>query len=161
MEARLIECWDIPIKAPLVFSAKQFINLLKAVDNRGDLYEGPTLDRAVRQYESYWLPYLAKYQGNSSIVPPLQIQWVWCLHMLDPAMYKMDCTKLLKSLLDHQFCDDRLSAVGYTQLMWEDDQKGDVPFEDPEPPEGEQLVSRGIQAIAAKMHSFYYQVRNI
>ena len=47
------------------------------------------------RYETFWLPFLAS--ESSSVVedmdfcPPLDIHWVWHVHMLSPREYAKDC----------------------------------------------------------------------
>ena len=51
----------------------------------------------IRRYETCWLPLLAKYgQGEEAekLVPPLDVAWIWHVHMLAPVKYHKDCAKI-------------------------------------------------------------------
>ncbi len=45
---------------------------------------------AVRRYEQCWLPLVAAHaatRARSVLAPPLDVAWVWLLHVLDPVNY--------------------------------------------------------------------------
>ena len=58
------------------------------------LRRGPALSNALRRYESFWLPLVAKHGADAVGAPPLDIDWVWRVHMLGPEAYRADCNKL-------------------------------------------------------------------
>lgn len=85
----------------LVDAAVGQLNLMHEVDNFGNLYRGPLLLNAIRRYEQLWLP-LASTVDTSQIAAPLDIEWVWHLHMLSPRIYECDCKRLVSKIVDHK-----------------------------------------------------------
>lgn len=111
-------------KPEYVDMTRRNMYLVRAVDvSYESLYEGPALRRAIWRYEALWLPLLlavllpasatpsdpalaakvghiraknAAGDGltSSSLVPPLDIAWVWLLHRLHPGAYAADTAGL-------------------------------------------------------------------
>ncbi|EYU44555.1 hypothetical protein MIMGU_mgv1a0014981mg, partial [Erythranthe guttata] len=76
------------INVDLVSAAIRQLKFLMAVDRKRWLYEGPGLDRAIYRYNFYWLPLLAKHSESrlldGPLVVPLDCEWVWHCHRLNP-----------------------------------------------------------------------------
>ena len=90
------------IRLNLIQEAKTEIDFLALVDDYPSLYAGPVLKNAIRRYEMFWLPLAAK-QGIDSrlLAAPLDIAWVWHLHMLAPQYYEQDCMNIVSQVVDH------------------------------------------------------------
>ncbi|KAJ0233482.1 Glycine-rich domain-containing protein 2 [Hirschfeldia incana] len=120
-----LEAQKIEISVDLFAAAKQQLLFLAAVDRNRWLYDGPALERAIYRYNAYWLPLLAKYTESSSIceeplVPPLDCEWIWHCHRLNPVRYKTDCEELYGRVLDNS---NVLSSVNgtcksLTETLW-------------------------------------------
>ena len=83
------------------------LEFLKNVDFEGNLYyNAEYLEISIRRYEHYWLPLLASLTpetdtppGGSTnspgmkmtYAPPMDIHWIWHVHMLAPVSYSADC----------------------------------------------------------------------
>ncbi|EPS64776.1 hypothetical protein M569_10005, partial [Genlisea aurea] len=95
---------SIEITTDLVSAAKFHLNFLAAVDRNRWLYEGPGLERAIYRYNACWLPLLAKHCESPLIegplVIPLDCEWIWHCHRLNPIRYKRDCEELFGRILD-------------------------------------------------------------
>ncbi|KAF8051077.1 hypothetical protein N665_1805s0007 [Sinapis alba] len=106
-ELEWLEAQKIEISVDLFSAAKQQLQFLGAVDRNRWLYDGPALERAIYRYNAYWLPLLANYTESSStcsqgpLVPPLDCEWVWHCHRLNPVRYKTDCEELYGRVLDN------------------------------------------------------------
>uniref|UniRef100_A0A5B7BIP7 Glycine-rich domain-containing protein 1 n=1 Tax=Davidia involucrata TaxID=16924 RepID=A0A5B7BIP7_DAVIN len=89
----------------LVAVAKQQLQFLAAVDRNRWLYDGPALQRAIYRYNICWLPLLAKHSESQitegPLVVPLDCEWVWHCHRLNPARYKSDCEEFYGRILDN------------------------------------------------------------
>ena len=51
-----------------------------------------------RRYEQFWLPLVAKYGekvDGMKLIPPLDVGWIWHVHMLAPVKYHEDCVRLI------------------------------------------------------------------
>ncbi|PSS17328.1 Glycine-rich domain-containing protein [Actinidia chinensis var. chinensis] len=96
----------ILISQDLVAAAKQHLKFLAAVDRNRQLYDGPALDRAIYRYKHFWLPLLAKHTKSEfpdgPLVVPLDCEWIWHCHRINPVQYKMDCLGLYGRILDSQ-----------------------------------------------------------
>ncbi|XP_020216431.1 glycine-rich domain-containing protein 1 [Cajanus cajan] len=99
------EAQKIPISVDLVVVAKKQLQFLAAVDRNRHLYDGPTLERAIYRYNACWLPLLAKHSESrifeGPLVVPLDCEWVWHCHRLNPVRYKTDCEELYGRVLDN------------------------------------------------------------
>ncbi|KAL8476774.1 hypothetical protein ACS0TY_029176 [Phlomoides rotata] len=94
------------ISVDLVSAAERQLKFLAAVDRNRWLYEGPGLDRAIYRYNAYWLHLLAKHSesplSEGPLVVPLDCEWVWHCHRLNPVRYKQDCEEFYGRILDNQ-----------------------------------------------------------
>ncbi|KAK4585024.1 hypothetical protein RGQ29_022620 [Quercus rubra] len=99
------EAQKIVISVDLVAAAKLQLQFLAAVDRNRYLYEGPALEWAIYRYNACWLPLLAKHSksqiSEGPLVVPLDCEWVWHCHRLNPVQYKTDCEKLYGQILDN------------------------------------------------------------
>ncbi|EOX91856.1 Uncharacterized protein TCM_000919 [Theobroma cacao] len=104
-ELEWIEAQKTEISLDLVAAAKKQLEFLAAVDRNRWLYDGPTLQRAIYRYNAYWLPLLAKYHkeefSEGPLVVPLDCEWIWHCHRLNPVRYKSDCEELYGRILDN------------------------------------------------------------
>ncbi len=57
----------------------------------GGLYNGPYSPVAVARYTHVWLPMLAGHPDPTSLVPPLDVAYVWLCHRLAPERYAAYC----------------------------------------------------------------------
>ena len=53
------------------------------------------------RYELFWLPLLAQHP-SVDLAAPLDIAWVWHVHMLSPLSYERDCNEIVSVLVDHR-----------------------------------------------------------
>uniref|UniRef100_A0A1J3FCN7 Glycine-rich domain-containing protein 2 n=1 Tax=Noccaea caerulescens TaxID=107243 RepID=A0A1J3FCN7_NOCCA len=127
MEQKLewLQAQKIEISVDLVAAAKKHLHFLGAVDRNRCLYDGPALQRAIFRYNAYWLPLLAKYTESSSIcegplVPPLDCEWVWHCHRLNPVRYKTDCEEFFGRVLDNSCVVSSVNGNSnqQTQNLW-------------------------------------------
>ena len=124
------------------------------------------------RYEKYWMPFLAEVsksiETDVEFLPPMDIHWVWHVHMLAPVSYKIDCINVAGRLLGHKLTNqqERESLRQKTKKIWAK-HFPDEPFDLGESkkhslqefPNG--LVSKiayNIEEAAARQRTFYYQV---
>ncbi|PIA51894.1 hypothetical protein AQUCO_01000041v1 [Aquilegia coerulea] len=100
------EAQKIVISEDLVEAAKKQLNFLATVDRHRCLYDGPVLLRAIYRYNTYWLPLLAKHSmseiAEGPLVVPLDCEWIWHCHRLNPLRYKADCQEFYGRILDNK-----------------------------------------------------------
>ncbi|KAI3751925.1 hypothetical protein L2E82_23019 [Cichorium intybus] len=107
------EAQKIIISIDLIAKTKKHLQFLKVVDDNGKLYNGSILERAIFRYKYYWLPLLAKHSKCKvrewQLVVPLDCEWIWHCHRLNPVQYVADCKELFDRILDP--CDIVISSV--------------------------------------------------
>nr|VDD59951.1 unnamed protein product [Brassica oleracea] len=89
-----LEAQKIEISIDLIAEANKHLQFLGVVDRNRWLYN------------AYRLPSLPKHYESSSIceeplVPPIDCEWVWHCHRLDPVRYKSDCEEFYGRVLDN------------------------------------------------------------
>lgn len=93
---------DVEFSTDLVNSAYLHLCFLDKADNFEQILKGEALQHGLKRYEQLWLP-LAYENRGVDMVAPIDVYWLWYIHMLQPLAYRRDCRKMLKSMLDHHF----------------------------------------------------------
>lgn len=115
-EQEWAETQNLAVTVDLVAAAKQQLRFLAEVDRNRHLHDGPGLDRAILRYKYCWLPLLANQTEDQllegeSLVVPLDCEWIWHCHRLNPIRYKTDCEELYGRILDNR---DVISSIQRT-----------------------------------------------
>ncbi|XP_078655975.1 uncharacterized protein LOC144902415 [Branchiostoma floridae x Branchiostoma belcheri] len=158
----------IRIGTDLIKAAKYQLGFLKEVDRHPMLYEGPHVDNALRRYEKLWLPLVARV-GTKGLSPPLDIHWVWHVHMLAPLHYEADCNNIVGKLIDHHIPDNIPSfrkGLQAAQSQWEKEypsESFDVDLNSPPPSKvvvasPDSQISYDLRSAISRQRMFYYQV---
>ena len=111
---------DIHLSVDLVDAARKQLVFLKEVDRHKNLYDGPTVKNAIRRYEQIWLPLVAETKAKE-LAPPLDVHWVWHVHMLAPYFYEKDCLRMVNVVPDHKLMSEnsRQAAMENAKKVWE------------------------------------------
>ncbi|KAI3803941.1 hypothetical protein L1987_32107 [Smallanthus sonchifolius] len=92
----------IRLTLDLAAAARQNIGFLRDVADSHWLHHTHVLVEAVRRYDELWMPMISDLTAGSvkppMILPPLDIEWVWFCHTLNPVAYR-------------HYCDSRFSKV--------------------------------------------------
>ena len=116
----------------LVQAAKNELEFLRQVDEYpAILHKGPILKNAIRRYEVFWLPLAFKEgYGSRFLAAPLDIAWVWHVHMLAPRNYEQDCINCVSKIVDHTPLggQQRMDGLQKAKELWEREYP-DEPFE--------------------------------
>ena len=141
----------------LVKEAQDMLKFLEQVENVSDsLHQDHVIHNAVRRYETIWLPLLEKH-SDILLQPPLDVHWVWHVHMLCPRKYASDCVKIISLLPQHRYdADGELARV-----LWEKytDEPFDVDYQDiPNETYFESCLRYDIVAASQRQKGFYYHV---
>ncbi|KAF9667563.1 hypothetical protein SADUNF_Sadunf15G0036300 [Salix dunnii] len=116
-ELEWLKAQKIEITVDLLAAAKQQLQFLAAVDKNRWLYDGGFeseyfLGFSHKLYNACWLPLLAKHAespiSEGPLVVPLDCEWIWHCHRLNPLRYKSDCVELYGKILDYS---DVVSSV--------------------------------------------------
>ena len=117
----------LPSKLDLLNAAVSEYDFLRLIDNHPALYCTPVLLNAVYRYETYWLPLAAQYEGEY-LPAPLDIEWVWHCHILNPVAYSNDCNSMLGKVVDHRPMVLNESASQKSKNYWNQKYNG-VPYD--------------------------------
>lgn len=111
----------IPIGVELNKPAVHLWEFLKLIDNYPWLYEGLHVHNAVRRYETLWLPLAARVDPNYLLSAPMDIEWVWYVHMLSPYAYNRDCLHRFGQVIDHRITSPKERNIGLNNAreIWE------------------------------------------
>ena len=141
----------------LVEEAKKHSEFLKTVDKVSkQLHQYHVIHNAVRRYETIWLPIVAE-NPNEFLEPPLDVHWVWHVHMLCPKRYVSDCQELLGCIPNHRFYGNEQKA----QILWAQSTQEpfEVSYEDiPVETEFSSRLSYDIVTASNRQKEFYYNV---
>ena len=144
-------------EANLVLEAKHMVNFLKQVEKVSDsLHQNHVIHNAVRRYETIWLPLVEKY-SEEFLEPPLDVHWVWHVHMLCPRKYAADCKALLSVVPKHKYSAFEI----LTRDLWKTatDESFDVNYQDiPKETNFQSRLSYDIVAASQRQKEFYYNV---
>ncbi|CAD6256047.1 unnamed protein product [Miscanthus lutarioriparius] len=163
----------VPVGADLVAAALRQLQFLAAVDRRRWLYEGPLLDRAIRRYKACWLPLLDKHTKaavvDGPLVVPLDCEWIWHCHRLNPVQYIRDCKKVYGRILNNNNVESstQTKSTLQSEKIWKE-LYPEEPFElvftrtsdiamDVNPGAAEDITYDLVSAVK-RQSSFYYQV---
>ena len=87
--------FTLPFSADLVSLCQAHTAFLLALHQRGVSLATPT-QASLTRYVDFWLPLVASVavgNGNSLLIPPSDIAWLWHCHRLSPARYRAYCQK--------------------------------------------------------------------
>lgn len=87
----------------LVAAARWNLNFLKTVAEESQwLHHTPTIIEAIRRYDELWMPLISDLSVGSDVpvvLPPLDIEWVWYCHTLNPVSYRQYCESKFSKLI--------------------------------------------------------------
>ncbi|KAL3632200.1 hypothetical protein CASFOL_025184 [Castilleja foliolosa] len=86
----------------LVAAARKNLGFLRHVSDSNWLHHKSTILEAIRRYEKLWMPLLANLTTGPKppmILPPLDIEWVWFCHTLNPTNYRDYCESRFSKLI--------------------------------------------------------------
>ncbi|CAI5521679.1 unnamed protein product [Closterium sp. Naga37s-1] len=112
-EAEVARAWRaveaVRVTADVAAAARHLMALLRRVQAHGGLCdEGPALDTAIRRhaillpaphplsansYERCWLQLAGRLSDDEMcrLLPPIDVEWVWLCHRLNPEAYSREC----------------------------------------------------------------------
>lgn len=117
------------------------------------------------RYELFWLPMLAHSPVTEEIAAPLDIAWVWHVHMLSPISYEKDCSEVVSTLVDHKVLvgNKRERGLEKARVLWKQLYPSE-PFEVDltttigHVPDFKSRIQYDITAACGRQRVFYYQV---
>ncbi|GER30738.1 hypothetical protein STAS_06697, partial [Striga asiatica] len=129
---------------------------------------------SVIRYNACWLPLLAKHSESplfeGPLVIPLDCEWVWHCHRLNPVRYKQDCEEFYGKILDNKNVVSTLEGTSrnYTEAIWKKMYPGET-FElnttssrqdntPVKPLAGEKYTKYDLVSAVQRQSPFFYQV---
>ena len=117
------------------------------------------------RYVLFWLPLVAQTSVTDGIAAPLDIAWVWHVHMLSPITYEKDCNEVVSTLVDHKILvgEQRTKGLNRARILWKELYPSE-PFEVDlttsvgDVPDFESKIEYDIAAACDRQRVFYYQV---
>ena len=111
------------------------------------------------------MPLVAQSSVTEEIAAPLDIAWVWHVHMLSPTSYEKDCNEVVSTLVDHKVRvgEQRTRGLERARVLWKQHYPGE-PFEvnltthAGHVPDFESRIEYDITAACGRQRVFYYQV---
>lgn len=113
---------DISLKVDLYNAASQYQNFLNRCRHHREFLQEEFLPGILHRYEHYWLPLLAEWQ-QADLEPPMDIHWIWHLHMLLPGHYSQHCKEKYGRVLPHRVrlnITSTLEGLDRTRAIWKD-----------------------------------------
>ncbi|KAK2965867.1 hypothetical protein RJ640_024709, partial [Escallonia rubra] len=104
----------VRLSIDLVAAARHSLGFLRLVAESQWLHHRPTMVEAIRRqvescddlgmywYDELWMPLISDLMVGSNppmIVPPLDIEWVWFCHTLNPVCYRQYCESRFSKLI--------------------------------------------------------------
>ncbi|KAF5183193.1 Glycine-rich domain-containing protein [Thalictrum thalictroides] len=96
------------VSIDLVAAARRHLAFLQTIVEFHWLYNNSSLRQAIRRYDELWMPLLSDLTVGKRppiLLPPLDVQWVWHCHTLNPVSYRRYCqlkySKILEKPLIH------------------------------------------------------------
>ena len=121
------ELKKLSFSCDLVQGALNQLEFLREINsNRDILFRDDSLKKASYRYESLWLPFYTYYSSDKlstkmDLVPPLDIEFIWHCHMLNPTEYYNDTVSICGKLLEHKNLSksQRDKQRKLTKLEWD------------------------------------------
>ncbi|WOL12203.1 glycine-rich domain-containing protein 2 [Canna indica] len=109
------------LSVDLVNLARRHLSFLRSFAASPVLHHPPTVARAVRRYDQLWMPLISELaqaappSAPPTLLPPLDVHWVWHCHCLDPAgSYRDYCFSRFGALVDRPLImDDENEEYAY------------------------------------------------
>jgi len=150
------------------------LKFLKYFDDHPEFYHSNVVKRAINRYEFYWIPFILNNSKSISddleFSPPLDVHWVWYVHMLAPCKYKADLERSdLRRVIGHVASNPSSDNARFkrekTALLWRQsypNEPFDISINDATSEQNKPIYgtafSYDILKASERQQSFYYQV---
>ncbi|KAG9459421.1 hypothetical protein H6P81_003929 [Aristolochia fimbriata] len=92
------------ISIDLVAAARRHVSFLRNIADSPWLHQHSTLPQVIRRYDEFWMPLISDFSKGDSkwslLVPPIDVQWVWHCHCLNPASYRRYCESRFAKIIE-------------------------------------------------------------
>ncbi|GLT90199.1 hypothetical protein SLE2022_081450 [Rubroshorea leprosula] len=90
------------LSVDLVSATRRNLEFLRIVSGWQWLHQRSTTLEAVRRYDELWMPLIADLTVGSTppmVLPPVDVEWVWFCHTLNPVSYRQYCESRFSKLI--------------------------------------------------------------
>ncbi|KAF8100596.1 hypothetical protein N665_0220s0001 [Sinapis alba] len=114
----------VRIGTDIVSASRRLIVLLRSIGDSHWLHHPPVISEAIRRYDELWMPLISDLTVGSKpliILPPLDVEWVWFCHSLNPVSYRDYCQKRFSKLIGKPAIYDEENedyAVSQCEKFW-------------------------------------------
>ena len=142
------------------------LKILRKIDSQGQekFYQENYVRNSIRRYETCWLPLITtlsdNFEDDLKYAAPLDVQWVWQVHMLAPCLYKSDLERLFGRRVNFQTNIENIQSLRKsTEQCWVQEFPSE-PFDHEEPVETDYVskMDYNIAEAIQRQKSFFYQV---
>ncbi|KAI5658668.1 hypothetical protein M9H77_27461 [Catharanthus roseus] len=122
-QEELLETFRISID--LVSAARRNLGFLRLVADSDWLHRKHTLLESIRRYDQLWMPLIADLTVGPKppmVLPPLDVEWVWYCHTLNPVSYRRYCESRFSKLIGKATIFDEENeeyALNKCKEIWE------------------------------------------
>ncbi|KAL3538209.1 hypothetical protein ACH5RR_001575 [Cinchona calisaya] len=111
----------------LVAAVRHNLGFLRLVDDSEWLHQREIIIESIRRYDQLWMPLISDLiVGSSStppmILPPIDIEWIWFCHSLNPVSYREYCKTRFSKLIGKPTIFDEENeeyALNRCREIWE------------------------------------------
>lgn len=109
----------------LVSAARRNLGFLKLVSDSDWLHQKHTVIESIRRYDELWMPLISDLTVGLSlpmILPPLDVEWVWYCHTINPVKYRTYCESRFGKLIGKRAIFDEENedyALDRCRVIWE------------------------------------------
>ncbi|CAK7340610.1 unnamed protein product [Dovyalis caffra] len=100
--SEISEVETVRLSVDLVSASRKNLGFLRTVSDSHWLHERATVLEAIRRYDELWMPLVSDLMVGSSppmVLPPLDVEWVWFCHTLNPVSYRKYCEQRFSKLI--------------------------------------------------------------
>ena len=159
---------EFPIQVNLVEEAQKQLAFLMDIEAVSDsLHQPHVIRNAIRRYETIWLPLVAEHRFEFvDLEPPLDVHWVWHVHMLCPLKYAADVQAAVGMIPDHKcfiLKHQKESLMHIAKTIWQTrtSEPFDVDFDsvgDNSETQYDSVFTYNILEASDRQKDFYYNV---
>ncbi|XP_027114744.1 uncharacterized protein [Coffea arabica] len=115
----------VKLSVDLVAAARHNLGFLRLVDDSDWLHQKPSILESIRRYDQLWMPLISDLAVGSTppmVLPPLDVEWIWFCHTLNPVSYREYCKSRFSKLIGKAAIFDEENeeyALNRCKEIWE------------------------------------------
>lgn len=116
---------EVKLSLDLVSAARRNLGFLRLVAESDWLHHRHIILESIRRYDQLWMPLIANLTVGPKppmVLPPIDIEWVWYCHTLNPLSYRRYCESRFSKLIGKATIFDEENeeyALNRCREIWE------------------------------------------